>query len=79
MVGDDTMSILTPEGYVYHLQLSKEDGKTLIGGGGWDNLKQHYKIRYDHVMVHMDDATDFLRVNVLNTSDYPKQLTDQPG
>ena len=30
-------------------------------------------------MVHMDDARDFLRVNVLNTSDYPKQLTDQAG
>ena len=79
MVGDDTMSIPTPEGYVYHLELGKEDEKTLICGDGWNDLKRHYKIRNDHVMVHVDADTDFLRVNVLNTSYCLKKLIDQPG
>ena len=30
-------------------------------------------------MVHVDGDTDFLRVNVLNTSYCPKKLIDQPG
>ena len=64
---------------MYHLALGKKDGKTLICGDGWDDLKQHYKIRNDHVMVHVDPITYYLRVNVLNASYYPKKLINQPG
>ena len=58
----------------------QENGKNLICGDGWDDVKQHYKIRNGHhVMVHVSADRDFLRVNALNTSHCPKKLIDQPG
>ena len=58
------MKIVTQDGFLYELDLNKaeEQERTLIPGGDWEGLIEHYCLYYyDQIVVNLDGDQEFFR------------------
>ena len=74
------IKIVTQHGFVYELVLNKEEGRTQITGGDWDDLIEHYGVYYyDQIIVNLDGDHEFFRVTVFGANNKEKMIISEPG
>ena len=74
------MKIVTQDGFLYELDLSREDERTLITGGDWDDLIEHYCLYYhDQIFVNLVADQEFFMAVVSDADDIEKMMIEEPG
>ena len=74
------MKIVTQHGFLYELDLNKEEERTQITGGDWDDLIEHYGLYYyDQITVNLDGDHEFFRSTIFGANNEEKMIVNEPG
>ena len=74
------MKIVTQHGFLYELDLNKEEERTKTTGGDCTDFIDHYGLYYyDQITVNLDDDHEFFRYTVFGANNKENMIVSESG